>query len=265
MHESVLLIGCGAISLEVIRRLTGDHQVRIEQVLVRPGKEDAVKGDLEGRVRVISSIDDLDPVPDFVLECASHEAVAEFGAYFLNKGIDFGIISIGALSDSALYEQLEEASQKGNSQLVVIPGAMGGLDALSAGAEGLEEVVYTSKKPPLSWAGTPADEEFDLAGIKEATIIYQGNARQAASLYPKNANVVAAIALAGLGFEKTQVTLFADPGAKGNTHHLQARGTFGELDVTVIGNPLPTNPKTSALAALSAVRALKNRTKHICM
>jgi aspartate dehydrogenase len=266
MQESVLLIGCGAIGLEVTKRLVDDPEVRIEQILVRPGKEEAVSGDLSNGVRVISSIDDLDPMPDFVLECASHEAVSEFGPYFLEQGIDFGVISIGALSDSALFDKLEAASLKGDSQLYLVPGAIGGMDALAAaGAESLEEVIYTSRKPPLSWTGTPAEDEFDLAGMTEATVIYQGSARQAAKLYPKNANVAATIALAGLGFEDTQVTLVADPGAKGNTHHFEARGSFGELDVTIVGNPLPSNPKSSALTAFSAVRALKNRSQHLCM
>jgi aspartate dehydrogenase len=266
MKESVLLIGCGAIGLEVTKRLMDDPEVRIEQILVRPGKEEAVSGDIGDSVRIISSIEDLDPIPDFVLECASHEAVTEFGPYFLDKGIDFGVISIGALSDPILMECLEAASRRGDSQLFIVPGAIGGMDALAAaGAESLDEVIYTSRKPPMSWTGTPADEDFDLAAIKEETIIYQGSARQAAKLYPKNANVAATIALAGLGFEETQVTLVADPGAKGNVHHLEARGSFGELDVTIVGNPLPNNPKSSALTAFSAVRALKNRAQHVCM
>ena len=266
VQESVLLIGCGAIGLEVTKRLDNDPEIRIDQILVRPGKEEAVSGDLDDSVRVISSIEDLNPIPDFVLECASHEAVAEFGPYFLDHGIDFGVISIGALSDPALLECLETASKKGGSQLFLVPGAIGGMDALAAaGAESLEKVIYTSRKPPMSWTGTPADDAFDLASITEATIIYNGSAREAAKLYPKNANVAATIALAGIGFEDTQVTLVADPSAKGNIHHLEARGSFGELDVTIVGNPLPSNPKSSALTAYSAVRALKNRAQNICM
>ncbi|MGY8998562.1 MAG: aspartate dehydrogenase [Rhodospirillales bacterium] len=271
MQESILLIGFGAIGLEITKRLVDDPQVRIAQILVRPGKEAMLKeamlrGEIDNGVRIISSIEELDPIPDCVLECASHAAVAEFAPYFLSQGIDFGLISTGALSDPTLMQCLKIESKNGNSQLFVVPGAIGGVDALAAaGAENLDKVIYTSKKLPMSWTGTPADIEFDLSSIKEATIIFNGSARQAAKLYPKNANVAATIALAGLGFEDTKVTLVADPNAKGNTHHLEAFGSFGELDVTIIGNSLPSNPKSSALTAYSAVRALKNRTQHVCI
>ena len=88
-------------------------------------------------------------------------------------------------------------------------------------------------------------ECFESAGIKNETIIFQGSARQAAKLYTKNANVAAAVALADPSFEETRVTLVVDPGAKGNTHYLKARGSFGELDVTIVSNSLPSNYKSS--------------------
>ena len=115
----------------------------------------------------------------------------------------------------------------------------------------------------MSWSGTPADEKFDLASIDKPTVLFEGTAREAAHLYPKNANVAATIALAGLGFEKTRVTLMADPDAKGNTHRFQAEGAFWQMDVTIIGNALSSNPKSSALTAFSAVRMLKNRTQSL--
>ena len=266
MKQSVLLIGCGAIGKEIIKKLAIEPDIRITQILVRSGKEEFVTREIGEGIDVISSINDVDPVPDFVLECASHEAVSEFGPYFLNQGIDFGVISIVALSDPNLMEQLEAASKNGNSQLFIVPGAIGGIDSLAAAAvENIDEVIYTSRKPPLSWEGSPADRSYNLKAIKEATIIYQGSAREAARLYPKNANVAATISLAGLGFERTQVTLVADPEVTKNTHHFEARGSFGELNVTISGNPLPSNPKSSALTAYSAVRALKNRAQHVCI
>lgn len=260
------MIGFGAIGLEVARRLDGYANARIRQIMVRPGKEGKVREKLNGDIQVISALKDVDPMPDFVLECASHEAVSEYGPYFLEKGIDFGVVSIGAFSNPDVFDQLQKSSRIGDAQLCILPGAIGGMDALSAArAEGLDKVGYISRKPPLSWRGTPADDIVDLETITEATVIYEGTAREAAKLFPKNANVAATIALAGLGFDETTVTLIADPHAAGNTHQIEASGAFGEMSVRIVGKPLPDNPKSSALTALSAIRAVKNRARHVRM
>lgn len=260
MQENVLLIGFGAIGREVAKRLDGDANARIRQIMVRPGKEDKVIGRVNDGIGVISDIADVTPMPDFVLECASHEAVSEYGPYFLEKGIDFGVVSVGAFSDQALFDRLQEASLKGDAQLCILPGAVGGMDALSAArAEGLDRVNYTSRKPPLSWTGTPAEDVIDLNAVTEATVIYEGSARDAARLYPKNANVAATIALAGAGFAKTEVCLVADPAAGGNIHQVHAEGMFGAVDIEIRGKPLPDNPKTSTLAAHSVVAEIRRR------
>ena len=260
------MIGFGAIGLEVAQRLDGDATAQINQIMVRPGRENEVRAQVNSDVQVFSSMAHINPMPDFVLECASHEAVSEYGPYFLKKGVDFGVVSIGAFSNVDVYNRLCECSRVGAAQLCILSGAVGGMDALSAArAEGLDEVTYISRKPPMSWAGTLAEEVIDLQSVVEATVIYEGSARDAAREFPKNANVAATIALAGLGFDDTKVTLIADPKAKGNTHQIEAAGAFGEMSVKIVGKPLPDNPKTSALTAMSAIRTIKNRSQHVRM
>jgi aspartate dehydrogenase len=257
--KRALLIGYGAIGRQVFARLGEDPSVRIAYVLERPERTAALQRSLGDAARAIATLGELDPLPDVAIECAGHGAVAACVLPLLKRGVDVALASVGALAEPGLPEALETAAREGGAQLTLISGAIGGIDAIaSAKIGGLREVVYTGRKPPLGWLGTPAEQAVDLTALTVATPVFRGSARDAARLYPKNANVAATVSLAGLGLDATRVTLIADPAASENIHNVVARGAFGELEITLRGQPLPDNPKTSSLAAYSAVRALRD-------
>lgn len=257
---NVMLIGYGAISREVLKHIGADEPARISAILVRPARLDETRAGLPDDIEVVADLDDLCVVPDLAAECAGHRAVAQYGAEILRRGIDLVVISIGSLSDRALYDDLARAAIEGRAKLLLPAGAVAGADALAAArVGGLTRVTYTSRKPPAAWKGTPAEKEHDLASMTEETQLLEGAADEAARLYPQNANVAATIALAGAGFDKTEVRLVADPDARGNIHQLHAEGAFGEFDIVIRGKPLPDNPKTSTLAAHSVIHAIRNK------
>lgn len=259
-----LLIGYGAIGRHVAGEIVRDsRRVRLS-ILVRPEYRAQTADALGGTVEVASRLDQLEEVPELAIECAGHAAVAEYGEACLASGSDFFVTSVGALTDAALLKRLTDAARVHLGKLLIPAGAIGGVDALAAARYGgLDRVRYTSRKAPSAWRGTPAESMVNLGALTEATEFYRGNAGEAARLFPQNANVAATIALAGLGFERTEVSLNADPAAPGNIHVIEAEGAFGHMRVEMQGRPLPANPKTSTLAALSVLRAINNRTAAI--
>lgn len=259
----ILLIGHGAVAAEVRAVAEQGGEFAVGAVLVRPGKVAAVQAELPG-MTVIGSLKDLAFTPVVAAECASHSAVQAYGADLLLRGIDVVIASIGALTDDALYAELRAAAGKGGAKLILPAGAVPGIDALNAAmVGGVDKVAYVSRKPPGAWKGTPAEQAVDLDGLKAPAVFYTGTARNAARDYPKNANVAATVALAGLGFDATEVRMIADPGVQANIHEITASGAFGDMHLVIRGRPLKSNPKTSSLAAYSTIRAILNRVRPV--
>jgi aspartate dehydrogenase len=255
-------IGCGGIAQDVLAALCDDtmpNDIEIIGALARPGRGGIARQRLPG-IEILEALDDLLAYrPDLIAEVASQRAVADYGEAVLRSGADLLVISIGALADAALLERLQLAADDGNSRILLPAGAIGGVDAIAAmRIGGLASVRYRSRKPPAAWRGSPGEKVVDLGKLEEPAVLYRGTAREAALLYPQNANVAAAVALAGLGFEQTEVELVADPAAPGNVHEIEVEGAAGRFAIELQGKPSRTNPKTSALAALSVARALLN-------
>jgi len=252
----IALIGNGAIAKLVSQFcLTRADRLNVVGALVLPADTASV-----GSHPLVHSLADLLALkPDLVVECAGHSAVKDYAAPVLAAGLDFIIVSTGSLADVSLWESVQAAAQNSTARVKLVAGALPGVDALSsAKLAGLTKVTLRSSKPPKAWKGTPAEATHDLDAIKERTVIFAGNARQAALTFPKNANVAATAALAGLGFEATEVMLLADPGVTQNVHRLEAEGAFGAMTLEINANPSPDNPKTSHMAALSIMRVLEN-------
>jgi aspartate dehydrogenase len=272
----VTLIGFGAIGQSICQGLAGSAQVRVSHVVVRAGRVAEAQAVLEGMSSVNSGARQLavTEVPvnsKLALECAGHEALKTHVIAALQRGIECAVLSVGALSEPGLPELLSNAAAQGATQVHLLSGAIGGIDALAAAKlAGLDEVTYTGRKPPSAWAiaelpgaaATPKLEEIVVTSRMQkayTAIILEASARDAARLYPKNANVAATVALAGLGLDATRVRLIADPSITENIHEIHAKGAFGEMKIEMRGKPLADNPKTSALTVLSALRFLRNR------
>jgi aspartate dehydrogenase len=259
----ISMIGAGAIGTSVLSLLKNDPDVSIESVIVAAETLAQSREQIAAiapKAQVVTGLAEVAQRPDLLVECAGHGALRAHVLPALEAGIPCVVVSIGALSDTELARELAEAAERGKTQMQLLSGAIGGIDALAAAKiGGLDSVVYTGSKPANAWKDTPADGQFDLAALTEPTVIFEGTAGDAARLFPKNANVTATLSLAGLGLDRTKVRLIADPSSKENVHNVKASGAFGSFEITMRGNPLPANPKTSALTVYSVVRAIANQ------
>ena len=275
MSTHLGIIGFGAIAQGLISVLceAGNAPEQVT-VLCRAGKEaatrEAAEVIIDGRGMSVSAVSELAELlsasPDVVVECAGHSAIVAHGTEVLAAGVDLIVASIGALADDELLEALRKAALISGAQVTLPSGAIGGIDALvAARLSDISEVIYTGRKPPQAWSGSPAETVVDLKSLSAEAVFFEGSARQAAQEYPKNANVAATLALAGLGMDKTQVRLIADPAATGNTHEYTVRSGAVDYSMTLVGKPSPLNPKTSQSTVLSLARAVLNRSAAIAI
>lgn len=255
--QTIAIIGCGAIAEAVAGYLADSEQIRIGAVLIEPDTEARARSVFGDQLEIAYSFDQVSTKPDLAVDCAGHPGLRQHGEKVLSGGTTLVSVSSGALADADLYDRLAAAAQRGGTQLRIVSGAIGALDALSAASIGtLTQVTYRGRKPPKGWRGSPAETKLDLDALSEPRIHFDGSARNAALEYPKNANVAASVALAGIGFDATTVELIADPGITRNLHEIVAEGEFGRCEFRIEGKSLPDNPRSSALTAMSVVREI---------
>lgn len=188
---------------------------------------------------------------DIVVEAATVEAAGLYLKDVISHKKDLVVSSIGVFKDMGFLDEVRSLAESGSTHIFLPSGAIGGLDILQSAkaVNGLEKVQITTRKSPAS-LGIESDEE---------KMIFEGSAIEAVEKFPKNVNVALVLAIAGIGAEKTNVRVIVDPAIERNTHTIEAEGDFGKMQLKIENNPMPSNPKTSLLAALSILAVLQNK------
>jgi aspartate dehydrogenase len=201
-----------------------------------------------------------------VIEAASQNAVKQYASNVIKAGKDLMIMSVGALVDDKLRSSIETLANNAVRRVYIPSGAIAGLDGLkSAAVRRIDSVTLTTRKPTeeLKDASYIKQNRINVNGLSEPKTVYEGSALQACKLFPASVNIAAALSLAGVGPEKTEVRIVADPKIHTHVHEIHVKGEFGDFTVCTKNVPSPKNPKTSYLAALSAIATLRKITESI--
>ena len=209
-----------------------------------------------GRPVPVVSLGELEPLADIVVECAPAKVLAEIAEPFLRAGKVVIVLSAGAL---LVNEHLIALARQCGGQIVVPTGALLGLDAVAAAAEGeIYSVRMVTRKPVRGLAGAPylAEHNIRIEDITEPVRIFSGTPREAAVGFPANLNVAVALSLAGIGPDRTMVEMWADPALTRNTHTIQVEADSASFSMSIENVP-SENPKTGIITALSVISYLR--------
>jgi aspartate dehydrogenase len=249
--------GLGAIGMALARSLdAGVAGLRLIAVSARD--QDRARAAVAGfhRPPEICGLEAL-AAADIVVEAAPAAVFDQIARPAIAAGKIFVPSSVGALLTR--MELVEQARLSG-ARIVVPTGALLGLDAVRACAEGeVASVTIETRKAPRGLVGAPylALHGIDVLGITTPSIIFEGNALEAAAGFPANVNVAAALALAGIGPLRTQVRLWCDPGVDRNIHTIHVEAAAARLTMTVENVPSEANPRTGQLTPLSVLACLR--------
>lgn len=249
------LIGYGAIGQQVAAALAAEEPRRIAlaSVLVRRARPAA-----PGPAVIADPERFFAERFDAVLETAGHQAVRDHGERVLAGSADLLVTSVGALADDGLRARLLAAAEAAGRRLILPSAGIGALDILSGAATGgLDRVTITVRKDPLSWKGTPAEAAHDLDRLAAPVTLYDGPVREGARRFPQNVNIAAAVALAGIGLDRTRLVVIADPAIATHVVEVEAEGAFGRFRFVEDVIPTAENRKTGKLVGMAVVKTVR--------
>lgn len=255
---TVAIGGLGAIGLAVARRLDeGIPGLSLAAVSARDTARATIR--MAGFCRTVPVVPpaELAKKADIIVECAPAVVFAEIAEAAILAGRILVPASVGALLSRP---DLIEAAEESGARIIVPTGALLGLDAVRAAAEGtIHSVTMVTRKPPAGLAGAPylAERGISLAGLSAPLKVFEGTAREGARGFPANVNVAAALGLAGIGPDRTRLEIWADPNVTRNTHTIEVDADSARFTMTIENVPSAENPRTGKITALSVIAALR--------
>src|SRR6201994_281129 len=257
--QRVAVVGLGPIGRKVVEALDkGIDGLVLAAVSVQdPDKHQAFLAGLKTQPAILP-IDGLAEVADLVIECAPSKLVRSIVAPFVSRGKTAVVLSVGALLEN---EDLIALAKQHGGQIAVPTGALIGLDAMTAAAEGnIQSVRMVTRKPPKGLLGAPylIENKIEIEGITEPLLVFEGTAREAAKGFPANLNVAVALSLAGFGPDRTRLEIWADPTVTRHVHRMEGESDSARFSMSIENIP-SENPKTGRITALSVIAYLRKQ------
>lgn len=262
MPYTVAIAGLGAIGMRVARALE-DGEIADMRLTAVAARNLSRARDRVGRfanVPAVVDAADLAGHADIVVECAPRDVFEPLARSVIQAGRIFVPLSVGALLDR--MDLVDEARRSG-ARIIIPTGALIGLDTVRAMAVGtITNVTLETRKPPAGLAGAPylIENRVDLEGISEPTLVFSGTAREAARGFPANVNVAAALSLAGIGPDLTNIEVWADPTIARNIQSVRVTSDAADAEMTIRNIPSEGNPRTGRITAQSVIACLRRMT-----
>ncbi len=261
----VAIAGLGSIGTKIATALDqGIEGLKLSAVAVRdPAKHQAFLAGLRHQ-RQILPIDQLGDAADLVVECAPTSQLRAIVEPAVKRGKSAIVVSVGGLLDN--YDLIDLARANGG-RILVPTGALIGLDAVNAAAVGtIHSVKMVTRKPVDGLKGAPfiVENKIDIDNLREPLKLFEGSARDAAKGFPANVNVAVALSLAGIGPDRTQMQVWADPTVTRNVHRIEVEADSARFSMGIENIP-SENPKTGMITALSVIALLKKQRATLCV
>lgn len=257
------IAGLGAIGRDVARAVDAGKVPGIVLAAASARDRDKARRNVAAfrSTPAILDLDALVEASDVVIECLPSAHFSAIARPAIARGRIFMPLSVGMLID---HMDLVGLARQTGARIIVPTGALLGLDAVRAAAEGkIHSATIVTRKPPRGLAGAPhlVKRGISVEGLKEPLRVFEGSAREAIAGFPANVNVAIALSLAGIGPDRTRIEIWADPAVTRNTHTILVKSDSSDLNMTIENIPSEENPRTGKITALSVLAALRRLTE----